>query len=107
MKRTGGAKQWTVIMLVWLSVVVLAGNLFADEESLILTNFQKLCRLADLQLATEAFQKEHPNPPSGRVVLVDFWATTCPPCVREFPAMKELYTRYRTNGFEIVGVSLD
>jgi peroxiredoxin len=43
----------------------------------------------------------------GRVVLVDFWATNCPPCLEEFPRMKELYAEYHEKGFEIVGLSLD
>jgi thiol-disulfide isomerase/thioredoxin len=43
----------------------------------------------------------------GRVVLVDFWATWCPPCVAEMPKLVELYTGYQSRGFEIVGISLD
>lgn len=43
----------------------------------------------------------------GKVVLVDFWATWCGPCIAEFPNMKEMYAKYRDHGFEIVGISLD
>jgi peroxiredoxin len=43
----------------------------------------------------------------GKVVLVDFWATNCPPCLEEFPKMKQLYADFRDKGFEIVGISLD
>ncbi len=40
----------------------------------------------------------------GKVVLVDFWEYTCINCIRTFPHLKELYTRYHRYGFEIVGV---
>ncbi len=44
---------------------------------------------------------------AGKVVLVDFWATWCGPCVAEIPNMLEQYAKYHDRGFEIVGVSLD
>ncbi len=43
----------------------------------------------------------------GKVVLVDFWATWCAPCIQQLPHIKELYAKYKSQGFEVVGVSLD
>jgi thiol-disulfide isomerase/thioredoxin len=43
----------------------------------------------------------------GKVVVVDFWATWCGPCVAEMPKMKQLYAEYKPKGVEFVGVSLD
>lgn len=43
----------------------------------------------------------------GKVVLIDFWATNCPPCLEELPELRRLYADFKDEGFEIVGISLD
>jgi thiol-disulfide isomerase/thioredoxin len=43
----------------------------------------------------------------GKVVVVDFWATTCFPCIREFPHLVELNAKYGAKGFAAVSVSTD
>ncbi|MDH6358444.1 AhpC/TSA family protein [Parabacteroides sp. PF5-9] len=43
----------------------------------------------------------------GKVVLIDFWASWCPPCRRDMPHLVEVYKQYKGKKFEVVGVSLD
>jgi thiol-disulfide isomerase/thioredoxin len=43
----------------------------------------------------------------GKVVLLDFWATWCKPCIAEMPNVKRIYDMYQKEGFEIIGISLD
>jgi thiol-disulfide isomerase/thioredoxin len=44
---------------------------------------------------------------ANRVVLVDFWATNCAPCIAEFPNLKQIYKDFHEQGFDIVGISFD
>jgi peroxiredoxin len=43
----------------------------------------------------------------NKVILLNFWATWCVPCLKEFPHLQRLYEQYRARGFEILAVSID
>lgn len=47
------------------------------------------------------------NNPQNRIVLLDFWATWCAPCVAALPQLKEVYAKYHEKGFEIYSISED
>ena len=40
----------------------------------------------------------------GKVVILDFWATYCPPCLEEIPHLNDLQAKYKANGLEIIGL---
>jgi thiol-disulfide isomerase/thioredoxin len=43
----------------------------------------------------------------GKIVLVDFWASWCPDCLRELPVVRQAYQKYKDKGFTVLGISLD
>lgn len=48
-----------------------------------------------------------PDDFNGKYLLIDFWASWCPPCNAAAPELKRLYSEYSDKGFEILGVSID
>lgn len=64
-------------------------------------------RAADFSLQTIDGRKVKLSDLKGKVVMIDFWATWCGPCVKEMPDLKKLYAKYKDKGFEILAISVD
>ncbi|OGQ33990.1 MAG: hypothetical protein A3F16_07135 [Deltaproteobacteria bacterium RIFCSPHIGHO2_12_FULL_43_9] len=60
-----------------------------------------------LDFTTIAGERLSLNGLKGKVVLVNFWATWCPPCIEEIPSLVKTYSELRENGLEILGFSID
>lgn len=88
----------------------------ADNPAVVQFLDQKLSSMASFVIGGEAPDITQDSPEGqpvslsqlrGKVVLIDFWASWCGPCRKENPHVKKLYAKYKDEGFEIFGVSLD
>src|SRR5262249_51211687 len=61
----------------------------------------------EFQLADLAGNQVASSSLKGKVVILDFWATWCPPCRKEIPGFVELQQKYKGRGLEVVGIALD
>jgi thiol-disulfide isomerase/thioredoxin len=64
-------------------------------------------KMVDFKLADLSGSAWQLSDRRGRVVLVNFWATWCPPCREETPGLVRLYRSYRPRGVEMVGIDMD
>lgn len=63
--------------------------------------------LMNTQFATSAGQWQTLAAWHGKVLVVNYWATWCPPCREEMPMFSALHDKYKANGVQFVGISID
>ncbi len=108
-KYAGHASRWIAVLLFALMVLLLIAGCDGESEkaggqndgsgssgasALVLPEFQ-VTTLEGNQVSSESLK--------GKVVLINFWATWCDPCVKEIPDLQRFYENWKDRGFRIVG----
>jgi len=100
-RETNMASRWFIILAliaaigtaVWMTLPEAPGSM------------SKGAFAADFQLPD--LEKELQSLPKGEVILLNFWATWCPPCRQEIPSMAALHDKYAPDGLKIIAISVD
>lgn len=61
----------------------------------------------DAHLSNENGVTQNLNQYKGKIIVLNFWATWCPPCREEMPELSQLYTDYKNNNVVVVGLAVD
>lgn len=93
--------------LLWLGVLAFVGNRMWPQVAAALGVASSSAAAPAFTLTTLSGDVVTGESLRGRVVLVNFWATWCPPCRVEMPGFQRVYDARRADGFTILGVSTD
>ncbi|MFZ2628375.1 MAG: TlpA disulfide reductase family protein [Rugosibacter sp.] len=106
-------KRFLLIAIISL-IAGSAGYLFSREQHaspasqpLAASAQSSVNTLMDTQFATSTGQWQKLAAWKGKVLVVNYWATWCPPCREEMPMFSTLHKKYQTNGVQFVGIGID
>ncbi len=88
-----------------LSIIAIACTLVLHAQGS--STVKKGMAAPEISLPGIADTTIHLSSLKGKVVLIDFWASWCMPCRKNNPELVKLYEKYKVQGFEIYGVSID
>ena len=95
--------------IVFISLLLASVSVSADwqqpELSHNLTPVKKVISASDFELSDMDEEKVKLSSYRGKVVLLNFWATWCPPCIREMPSMERLHQQVDAEAFKVIAVN--
>lgn len=96
---------WMIAAGVLLILGALAGMVFSQGEPRSIRPARVGSKLSDFSLTAITGEDVRLSDHAGKVVLVNAWATWCPPCVAEMPALNSYYREHAQEGFVILAVN--
>ena len=95
-------KFHSILWIILISKAITVTSLNAEE----LINYTDRLSRPDLSLLNTENQKTSLSDFRGKVVLVNFWASWCGPCITEIPSLRDLYNKMADKPFEILAVNI-
>lgn len=86
----------------WQNKQKLSATKLPSSKDMPVSNVRPLFKLKDLEDKVRDVKEW-----DGKVLMINFWATWCPPCRKEIPAFIELQDKYLDKGFKVIGIALD
>ena len=91
------------------TLILISGPVFSDwqqpELSHNLSPMKEVIIASDFELQNMDEEKKKLSDYHGQVVLLNFWATWCPPCIREMPSMEKLHNKINAEKFKVIAVN--
>ncbi|GBE02629.1 thiol-disulfide oxidoreductase ResA [bacterium BMS3Abin08] len=97
--------------IIWIVLLLILGiYLFPSIKNRVVSaknNFSKTSMAPGFSLKDLSGKEVHLSDFKDEVVLINFWASWCPPCKIEIPGFEKIYSDYNGRGFTIIGISVD
>ncbi len=95
------------LFIIVITISGMTGYLLQTQEGVIAAGSPQIVRRPDFTLSDIQGNFHSSQDWDGKVVIINFWATWCPPCIREIPIFIELQKIYGEKGLQFVGIAVD
>lgn len=97
--------KYIILLVLITSSFIVSADWQQPELSHNLTEIKKVIPAKDFKLQDMDEQTISLSDYKGKVILLNFWATWCPPCIREMPSMERLHQQVDAEGFKVIAIN--